>query len=1174
MRLKSIKLAGFKSFVDPTTVNLPSNLCAVVGPNGCGKSNIIDAVRWVMGESSASKLRGENLTDVIFNGSSNRKPVGQASVELIFDNSDHTIKGEYAAFTDISVKRVVNSEAQSTYMLNGTKCRRRDIQDIFLGTGLGPRSYSIIEQGMVSNLIESKPEELRVFIEEAAGISKYKERRRETENRIKRTRENLERLTDIREELERQLQHLQRQARAAERYKEYKQQERDTTANLQALRWQRLYETVSGAQQKISELEIALEANVARTRSLEADMEKMREEGTEANDAYQEIQSTYYSLGSEITRIEQNIEYQGQRKQQLELDLGEIKQSLEHFQSELGQDVQKISELKTSLAEIEPQLEAARSREQESTAALAQAEEKMSNWQQEWDTFNEDASETSQKAEVEQERINHLENIVDRGKQRRASLKHEQDNLETPDTGDLQDLEEKLKGLMEKQESFEAGRAELNEKIERARQAIRNSNNELNEKRSKLQSMLGQKSSLEALQKAALGRNDRSTISWLERNNLAGKPRLGDNLQVEDKWQTAMEMVLGGSLQAVCVDSLDAVSEFLGDFNEGSLQLIDTSYAGGQAVANPGLQAVPLLDKVRSSQNLNALLGGIYCVESLQEAMAQRGSLNPGESLITPEGLWLGPSWLRVARDFDEKAGVIQRQQELEALETAISNAENQISQTADKLRNEEALLQTLENDRDGLLHELTDVNRSLTELSADKSARLTKIEQAEKRRERLTVEIAELEKQLDTEKANIRQSRENLEGILDRMEQHTVRREVLIESRDEYRQTLDSIRDKAARDKDESHRLALQHQTTSAQLESLQQNMERLSNQVESYQTRQTQLTEYLQQADVPIPALKEELEEKLASRHNIESDLGKAKTRVDEIDHQKRELEAARNTSQEESQRIRDELSNKRLGIEGDTVKRAALEQQLTENGYDKEQVLNRISASEEEITEANCEEELEKLGNRINRLGAINLAAIDEYDSQSERKIYLDDQNEDLERALKTLQNAIRKIDKETRNRFKETFDKINNGLQELFPKVFGGGHAYLNMVGEDLLDTGVEIMARPPGKKNSTIHLLSGGEKAMTAIALVFSIFRLNPSPFCMLDEVDAPLDDANVGRYADMVKEMSSMVQFIFITHNRITMEYAHQLLGVTMHEPGVSRLVAVDIDEAAEMVAV
>jgi chromosome segregation protein len=1185
MRLKSIKLAGFKSFVDPTTVNLPSNLCAVVGPNGCGKSNIIDAVRWVMGESSASKLRGENLTDVIFNGSSNRKPVGQASVELIFDNSDHTVKGEYAAFNEISVKRIVNSEAQSTYMLNGTKCRRRDIQDIFLGTGLGPRSYSIIEQGMVSNLIESKPEELRIFIEEAAGISKYKERRRETENRIKRTRENLERLTDIREELERQLQHLQRQARAAERYKEYKQQERDTTANLQALRWQRLNETVSNAQQKIAELGVKLEASVAKTRALEADMEKMREEGIEANDTYQEIQSTYYSLGSEITRIEQNIEYQGQRKQQLELDLGEIQESLQHFQKELALDMDKIATLKSQVAEVEPQLQAASAREQASTASLTQAEQKMASWQLEWDRFNEDASETSQKAEVEQERINHLENIVDRGKQRRNSLRHELENLETPDDTDLQDLEERLRDMMSRQEAQEASRQTLNEKIDRIRQSIRSSNNELNDKRSRLQSMLGQKSSLEALQKAALGRNDKSAINWLERNNLAGKPRLGDNLQVEEKWQAAMEMVLGESLQAVCIDSLDAVSAVLGEFSDGSLQLIETSSqsrGAGQSSgssANDRLQASPLQEKVRSSQNLSALLSGIYCVESLADALAQRGSLAAGESLVTPEGVWLGPSWLRVARGFDEKAGVIQRQQELEALESSIADAEGQIAQTADKLKNEEALLQTLEADRDGLLKELTVVNRDLTELSADKSARLTKIEQAEKRRQRLTVEIEELEKQLETEKENIRSSREILESILDKMEQHTVRREVLIESRDEYRTALDTARDQAVKDKDEAHRLALQHQTLTAQRESLQHNMDRLSTQVDSYKNREQQLSEYLQQADVPIPALKEELEQKLERRLSLEGGLGEAKARVDEIDHQKRELESARNASQEASQSIRDELSNKRLSIEGDTVKRAALEQQLADSGYDKEQVLRHLAekgeqGEQEEVTEKSCEEELEKLGNRINRLGPINLAAIDEYDTQSERKIYLDEQNDDLERALKTLQNAIRKIDKETRTRFKETFDKINNGLQELFPKVFGGGHAYLNMVGEDLLDTGVEIMARPPGKKNSTIHLLSGGEKAMTAIALVFSIFRLNPSPFCMLDEVDAPLDDANVGRYIDMVKEMSSMVQFIFITHNRITMEHAHQLMGVTMHEPGVSRLVAVDIDEAAEMVAV
>ncbi len=834
-------------------------------------------------------------------------------------------------------------------------------------------------------------------------------------------------------------------------------------------------------------------------------------------------------------------------------------------------DIDKIAELKKAVSELEPQLKSSRSRENSSSTALESAEQKMNQWQHEWDQFNEDASETSQKAEVEQERINHLENIVDRGRQRLSSLKYEFDNLEAPDDSDLAGLEESLRELIDKQTAQESTRQELNSKIEQARQSIRNTSEQLNERRSSLQAMLGQKASLEALQQAALGRTDQNTVNWLERNNLAGKPRLGDNLQVELEWEAAMEMVLGESLQAVCVDNLESVSSVLGDFESGSVQLIDTSYQAEPLGTNTAINGVALRDKIRSSQNLDAFVNGIYCVSSLEEALAQRQLLKAGESLITPEGVWIGASWLRVSKDFDAQAGIIQRQHELEALENRISTGQSQVNQMAERLANEESLLDTLEADRDGLLKELTEVNRQLTEKSSDKSARLTKIEQAEKRRESLTKEIAELESQLQTEQDNIGNSRETLEAILDIMEQHTVRREVLIENRNALRSTLETAREQAVKDKDESHQVALQHQTLTAQLESLQQNMERISNQVDSYQNREKQLEEYLQQADVPIPALKEELEEKLASRVTLESQLSEAKAKVDEFDHQQRELESARNTAQDESQRIRDDLVSKRLSIEGDTVKREALEQQLAENGYDKNQVLQQVP---EEMSEQSCEEDLEKLGNRINRLGPINLAAIDEYDSQSERKVYLDEQNDDLERALTTLQNAIRKIDKETRTRFKETFDKINNGLKELFPKVFGGGHAYLNMVGEDLLDTGVEIMARPPGKKNSTIHLLSGGEKAMTAIALVFSIFRLNPSPFCMLDEVDAPLDDANVGRYIDLVKEMSEVVQFIFITHNRITMEHAHQLMGVTMHEPGVSRLVAVDVDEAAEMVAV
>ena len=339
---------------------------------------------------------------------------------------------------------------------------------------------------------------------------------------------------------------------------------------------------------------------------------------------------------------------------------------------------------------------------------------------------------------------------------------------------------------------------------------------------------------------------------------------------------------------------------------------------------------------------------------------------------------------------------------------------------------------------------------------------------------------------------------------------------------------------------------------------------------QVQRSRERMDSLQEQIASADEPLAKMRSDLEALLQQRLEVEKELAEAKAKVDANEHATRSLEQQRNQVLEQVNQVKESLMHKRLKNEGSSVKRDGILEQLEQAKFVLAEVLENLP---EELSEEQCEQELEKLGNRIQRLGPINLAAIDEYSQQSERKVYLDKQNGDLQRALETLENAIHKIDKETRSRFKDTFDKINSGLQNLFPKVFGGGHAYLDMTGEDLLDTGVAIMARPPGKRNSTIHLLSGGEKAMTAIALVFSIFRLNPSPFCMLDEVDAPLDDANVGRYANLVKEMSENVQFIFITHNKITMEMANQLLGVTMHEPGVSRIVAVDIEEAAELAA-
>lgn len=1170
MRLKSIKLAGFKSFVDPTTVSFPSNLCAVVGPNGCGKSNIIDAVRWVMGESSAKNLRGEQMTDVIFNGSTNRKPVGQASVELVFDNTDHKITGEYAGYNEISVRRMVTSDAQSSYFLNGTKCRRRDITDIFLGTGLGPRSYSIIEQGMVSRLIESKPEELRVFIEEAAGISKYKERRRETENRIRRTKENLERLTDIRDELERQLQHLQRQATAAEKYRELKQEERDASARLSALRWRDLDVEVRQGQEEISRFEVELEAAIAEQRKYDAELEQQRSDNSEVNDRYQEVQQSFYGLGSEIARIEQNIEHHKQRRQQLEEDLRHTRESLESARQELALDQEKIAALEEEMATVQPELEETREQEQLSLQAQEEAEEIMARWQQEWEEFNRHSADAARAAEVEQQRIKHLENIVERGLQRKQNLEQEQKSLAiAPEEEEIAELDERLMEVAEQLDSREAGSAEILSRIETARSRQKTLQDSLDQGRSRLQTLLGRSSSLEALQQAAMTQSD-SAVQWLEQQNLDGNPRLVDELKVSSGWEEAVETVLGQHLQAVCVDGLEAITGALDAFSDGELNLLDTSAKTPASAANDGLKGRELASLVSSNRALALPLAGIYFAEDLPEALSMRAQLQGAESIITRQGIWLGPGWVRVARGFDEKAGMIKRQDEIDSLQKDIAETKSSVQTLADELEAEQAQLRLLEAERESAQDSLTEINRQAADLKAERSAKLMKIEQVRERRKRLEQELSELGRQLSIEQGNITSARTSLQTALDQMEKDTDSRETLLRSRDDFRTSLDQSRQKARHDREVAHQLSLRHQTLAAQINSMQSALERMRNQVRNFEARESQLQDSLGQLDAPLPEFRRELEEKLTQRVEVEALLSESKARVDAIEHEIRSLESKRNQAQERAQQIRDKLVSRRLGIEGATVRRAALESSLQEADYDLKTVVANLP---EGLSEAEGEQELERLGNRIQRLGPINLAAIDEYSTQSERKQYLDAQNADLEAALATLENAIRKIDRETRTRFKETFDKINNGLQELFPKVFGGGHAYLDMIGEDLLDTGVAIMARPPGKKNSTIHLLSGGEKAMTAIALVFSIFQLNPSPFCMLDEVDAPLDDANVGRYIRLVKEMSDLVQFIFITHNRITMESANQLLGVTMHEPGVSRLVAVDVDEAAEMAA-
>ncbi len=1164
MRLKSIKLAGFKSFVDPTTVNFPSNMCAVVGPNGCGKSNVIDAVRWVMGESSAKNLRGESMADVIFNGSVNRQPVGQATIELVFDNSEGRVGGEYASYAEISTRRQITRDGQSDYFLNGTKCRRRDITDIFLGTGLGPRSYAIIEQGMISRLIESKPEDLRVFLEEAAGISKYKERRKETESRMRRTLENLDRLTDLRDELGRQLQHLQRQAQAAEKYTEFKAEERELKAQLLALQCKALDDLIKTATQAVGELEVKLEGIHSEHQHVDTAIEQHRVDHTDRTDDFNKVQATYYLLGSEVARIEQTIKHQQERGRQLQDDLAQTAMNLVEAESHLGEDRSKLSSWESELETLGPDLERLQELESASAEALLLAEEAMHDWQHQWDEFNQHAAEPRQQSEVQQSRIQHLEQVLQRLQGRTRQLEEEKRGLTAgPADTEAEELGEQQAEVELTMAEHERRSESLVETLASTRDRRTQLSTELNQARSALQQMRGRSASLEALQQAAMQDGNESVGQWLQAHQLTDKSRLLEMMQVDDGWQLAVETVLGDYLQAVCVDDIDALGSFLDSFEQGSLLLVESAAGASQA---SGL----LASKVQSGGRADGLLAGIHAADDLAQALQQRASLASNESVITRDGIWMGRNWLRVARMSNSDGGVIQRQEELEALAANLDAQQQREVQLTDELQECEDALKTMEDERQECQRALQASTRLHADISSRVSAYQAKAEQIKLRNERINTEIDEARGQFQQEQEAVSEARTVLSECIERMEADSQRREELLANRDQIRGTLDGVRQKAREDKDGAHQVAMRHQSLETQLNAVRETIDRTDRQVAQLRERQESLNESLRESDDPLTGLRDELEQQLELRLQSEGELSTARQQVAEVEHQLREAEQKRAAIEQRAETVRSELERQRISNQTLQVQRNTIDKQLQEGKHELETVLSTMP---EGANEPEWQAALERVANRITRLGPINLAAIDEYNLQSERKNYLDAQNEDLVTALDTLESAIRKIDKETRNRFRETFEKVNSGLQALFPRVFGGGSAYLEMTGDDLLDTGISIMARPPGKKNATIHLLSGGEKALTAIALVFAIFQLNPAPFCILDEVDAPLDDANTGRYARLVKEMSDKVQFIYITHNKISMEFADQLMGVTMHEPGVSRLVSVDVEEAAALAA-
>ncbi|TCI05457.1 chromosome segregation protein SMC [Corallincola luteus] len=1145
MRLKQIKLAGFKSFVDPTTVPFPGNMTAVVGPNGCGKSNTIDAVRWVLGESSAKNLRGDAMTDVIFNGAASRKPVSQASVELVFENHQGRIGGNYANFAEISVKRVVTRDAVSTYLLNGSKCRKRDITDLFLGTGLGPRSYAIIEQGMISRLIESKPQELRIFIEEAAGISKYKERRRETENRLKHTRENMERLADVRDELGKQLEKLQRQAVAAKRFKELKARERQLKSELYAIRWYQLNEQLNRCEREQAEQETALEQFNAQQQGKESRLIALQTEREQLKSDQQHSQQKLFQLTTEITRLEQQMMASRQQRVRLEDELALLAAKQEELELLIASEVEQQQ---ISADELAAQQEAALLLDEEIEQAqnmLDDAESAVIDWQRRWQASEQAEAAVRQQQALLESKLNHLVQLSAQQGQRLQQVSDELVELDDAElTLELNRLAESLAMQTEQLAEQQLLLAESESAVGDAKMALTDLDSKVHQNELALAGLQAQWQALDSqLSQAA------------ESEALPdGVKPLYQAMTVAPEWTLAVEKVLASFSQAHLCDALAA----------------ETAGAAGRLLqlSSGAVVASHLLASKVDGEAKYAvanLLRGIECVDTAEQAWQRQPTLTEGQTVISRCGVWLGQHWLHP--DVDMVAGPIKLRQQQLMLAEQISPLQVQLTRDKQELQQAQqrvARCQQQFTEQQGLCRR---IDAEVATLRQQRHFADQQHSERQLRKQRLQQEQTLLQEQVAEHQAEqellLAQQLEVAERLDDMGQQDQLRLQ-----KESFDQQVSQAKLQVQQRQQQRQGIALRQENLKAQLTALSQAQQRTEKDRHEALLRKQQLVEELQQHETPDVDQAEQLEILLAERLELSSELELLTEQLSGLDEQTRELEMGQRDVLQHLEKQRVRISDLQIEAEGFRVRARSVLETLHEMQANLKELLVALPDS---YSEDEWQQQLEKTTQAISRLGAINLAAIEEYEQQAERKQYLDSQNEDLEGAVGTLETAIRKIDRETRQRFRETYEQVNTDLQHLFPKVFGGGSAHLALTDDDLLETGVTIMAQPPGKKNSTIHLLSGGEKALTALSLVFAIFRLNPAPFCMLDEVDAPLDDANVGRFCNLVKEMSETVQFIFISHNKVSMEMASHLTGVTMQEPGVSRLVAVDVEQAVAL---
>ncbi len=1170
MRLRQIKLAGFKSFVDPTHIDVPGSLVGVVGPNGCGKSNVIDAVRWVLGESKAAELRGESMQDVIFNGSANRKPSGRASVELVFDNSQGRIGGEWGRYAEISVKRVLTRDGASSYFINNQAVRRRDVQDMFLGTGLGPRAYAIIGQGMITRIIEARPEELRIFLEEAAGVSKYKERRRETENRLADTRDNLTRVEDILRELDGHIARLEQQAEVAQKYRDLKSAHDEQQQLLWASRKREAAAEQERAAREIAARGAALEQHIAELRATERLLEEVRAAHYAASDAVHDAQGEVLRINAEIGKLESEIRMIVDGRARLAAQVDTLAATRERR-------LREIDELKARAADLQRQIEEGGRRLQAAAARCAEHEAGLPQLRSEYETTRDALSAARAEAALAEQAIDAAaseQRAFDRELgallARRERLQEEKVQLGAPD-------EQRLASLKAESARLEAELAASTRRLQQSEAQLAHAQSErqsLLETRTRETDALAKlEARLHALQELQANvEADERLDPWLRAQGLERLPRLFRRMHVEPGWETAFEAVLRERIEALEVSRLDTLAGLSTDSPPARVAF----YAAAGAVAAPAAPAAfaRLADRVRGHDAaLAAVLGdwlaNAFVADDVAQALAQRAALPPGGQFVTKAGHRISRYAVRFYAQDDRKAGLLARRQEIENLERELRAQKLMVEEAGAALARCEATLRAAQEQANAERQASERLRAQLhaVQLEAVRLGEL--IDRVRHRADQIDRELAEV----TAHETELRAHRGDFDERFAQLDEALAAKQEAVEAARVAYEAADA-RQREARE--EQQRLAAERQRIEFEVAAARERAADVAHAIRVAESDAARLATDIEAARAETARLDDSaarsgLDGLLAQRRVAEDKLREARSRLDELAQQLRATDEKRLQLERDQQPRRDKITELQLKEQAARLAVEQYAQQLAEAHADETALCAKLDATP--VKPAVLQAEIARLVQEIEALGAVNLAALEELAQARERKGFLDAQSNDLKAAIGTLEDAIRRIDRETRELLQRTFDQVNLQFGQLFPKLFGGGEARLVMTGEEILDAGVQVMAQPPGKRNSTIHLLSGGEKALAATALVFALFKLNPAPFCLLDEVDAPLDDANTERFCDLVRSMTGNTQFLFITHNKIAMEMAEQLIGVTMQEQGVSRIVAVDIDSAVRLTA-